>query len=112
MVPYSKESEEEVEFLPKPEYFFLLFVCHVLSLFYHICSQHTASCDFFLLRVCNVTGFSRAACVELAEVDGVATLLLQSFLFPKSSTAFLNFNNFRFVRFNPVCCPSVKKSVK
>lgn len=56
----------------------------------------------FLLHVCNVTGFSRAACVELAQA-GAATLLLWSFLLPKSLTVFLNFNNFRFVRFNPVC---------
>lgn len=56
----------------------------------------------FLFHVCNVTVFSRAACVELAQA-GAATLLLWSFLLPKSLTVFLNFNNFRFVRFNPVC---------
>lgn len=113
MVPHSEQqSEEEVELLPKPEYFCLLFVCRVRAFFTVSAPSTRTSCDVFLLHVCNVAGFSRAARVELAQVDGAPTLLLQPFLFPKSLTVFLNFNNFRFVRFNPVCCPSEEKSVK
>lgn len=102
MVPHSEQhSEEEVELLPKAEHFFLFLIHGLCSdFFYCICSQHTASHGVWYLTS-NVDGFGRAACAELAQVDGVAALL-QSFLFPKSSAAILNFNNFRFVRFNPV----------
>lgn len=107
MVPHSEQqAEEEVEPLPKPRellpfLFFLGFMCCVGAFFSpHLCPQGATRADVFTSRVCDAAGFS-PACAELAGLDGVAAPPLQYIAFPKSSTAFPNFNNFRFVRFNP-----------
>lgn len=100
VVPHSKQhSEEEVELLPKPENFFpFLFFCFMCCVG-----------AFFLFTTPAPQGarssFTCAVPLVSAELDGVAAPPLQHIAFPKSSTAFPNFNNFRFVRFQAACCP-------
>lgn len=102
-------AEEKVELLPKPENFFpfcFFGSCVVLEPFFTTAAPKVPT---LVLHVCDAPGFSRAACAELAGLDAVAAPPLQYLAFPKSSTAFPNFNNFRFVRFNPACCPPAQK---
>lgn len=83
MVPRSKKSREEVEPLPTAEHFFLLFMCCVQALT-AVPVLSMLRCAISLFHMCDATDFTTAACMELARGDGVRTLCLQSFLFPKS----------------------------